>query len=170
VKTPFSTNSHNKKWANSLEDIIKRIKGQYKDLYNAFPYTMVQATMKNRKEYKVVLFNREPRYISILRKSTGQAFSESPHTRLMGFAVDALNEFSSSCPDALLDSLVRVDIFQTKLGKLVVNEVESLEADHYSRGEVQKVAVDNEIRQYYESILRSVLHENHFRPIFNCDK
>ena len=165
VKTPFSTNSHNKQWAKTLPDLMSRIKSQYDKLSESIPYTMVQATMKNKKEYKVVLFNRMARYVCIL-KSQGTSFSQKPHTRVMNFAMEALQEFASACPNALVDSLMRVDIFQTNAGKLVVNEFESLEADHNCpNGEGDKLEVDDNVRKYYESILRSILDEKHFIPI-----
>ena len=79
--------------------------------------------------------------------------------------MEALQEFASACPNALVDSLMRVDIFQTMAGKLVVNEFESLEADHHSPfGDGDKLEVDDNVRNYYESILISILDEKHFRP------
>ena len=53
LKTPFTTNGHNKRYAHSLEDIICKIANQYETLKEILPYTMVQATMANKKEYKV---------------------------------------------------------------------------------------------------------------------
>ena len=130
MKTPFTTNGHHKRYAHSLEDIICKIANQYETLKEKLPYTMVQATMANKKEYKVVLFKGEAIYI--FKASTnkkGIAFSSKPE--LMNFAI----EFASACPNAFLDSLMRVDIFQTTTGKLVVNELESLslEADQWLR-------------------------------------
>ena len=121
---------------------------------------MVQATMANKKEYKVVLFKGEARYI--FKASTnkkGIAFSSKPE--LMNFAI----EFASACPNALVDSLMRVDIFQTTTGKLVVNELESLslEADHLCNNGLDRIAVDNEVRLYYEMVLRSIIDELHLR-------
>ena len=112
MKTPFTTNGHNKRYAYSLEDIINKIANQYETLKEVLPYTMVQPTMTNKKEYKVVLFNGEARYISkVSPYSKGTAFSSKPE--LMNFAVEALKEFGSACPNALVDSLMRVDVFQT---------------------------------------------------------
>ncbi len=102
VKTPFTTNGHNKRYAHSVEDIICKIAKQYETLKEILPYTMVQATMANKKEYKVVLFKGEARYIS--KASTnkkGIAFSSKPE--LMDFAMEALKEFASVCPNALVD-------------------------------------------------------------------
>jgi hypothetical protein len=162
VKTPFSTNGHNKRYANSVEDIIKKITMQYKTLKEVLPYTMVQATMVNKKEYKIVLFKGEARYISRAPGYTnGTAFSTKPE--LMDFAINALKEFASACPNALVDSIMRVDVFQTMTGKLVVNEFESLEADHHCNSGLDKIAVDDEVRLYYEMVLRSIIDPLHLR-------
>lgn len=141
---------------------MKKITKQYETLNEELPYTMVQATMANKKEYKVVLFKGEARYISIgSTNKLGTAFSSKPE--LMNFAMEALKEFASACPHAIVDSLMRVDIFQTRTGKLVVNELESLEADHHCRSGLDKMQVDNEVRQYYETILRSIIDPSHLR-------
>ena len=138
MKTPFTTNGHNKRYAYSLEDIINKIANQYETFKEVLPYTMVQPTMTNKKEYKVVLFNGEARYISkVSPYSKGTAFSSKPE--LMNFAVEALKEFGSACPNALVDSLMRVNVFQTMTEKLVVNELESLEADHLCNNGLNRV-------------------------------
>ena len=122
--------------------------------------------MANKKEYKVVLFNKEARYISVLPCNTiGTAFSQKPHAKLMSLAMDVVKELASVYPNALVDSLMRVDVFQTKTGTLVVNEFESLEADHHSpHSDLEKLDVDDNIRQYYESILRSIIDAKHLIP------
>jgi hypothetical protein len=56
VTTSYSINSYDKKWAHSLEEIIKKIEFQYRTLSGVIPYTMFQATMANKNEYKVIIF------------------------------------------------------------------------------------------------------------------
>ena len=73
---------------------MAKINIQYHDLQNTIPYTMLQATMSNKKEYKVVLFNRVPKYIAHNPYSIGTVFSKYPHNDIMSFAANALNEFS----------------------------------------------------------------------------
>ena len=71
----FSTNSKNKKYARTLDEIIQKIRIQYDELYHSIPYTMVQATMANKKEYKIVFFNCVPKYVSVsTTNSRGTAF------------------------------------------------------------------------------------------------
>jgi len=59
------------------------------------------------------------------------AFSTYPHTRLFEFAELAINTVSDSRCGAIIDGIVRVDIFRNSNGSLVVNELESLEAAIY---------------------------------------
>ena len=128
---------------------------------------MVQATMANKKEYKIVFFNCKPKYVSVsTTNSRGTAFSSVTNIDLFNFAESVLKEFSAACPAALVGSMMRVDIFQTKSGKLVVNELESLEADHHcpNRG-MKKAQVDDEIRKYYEALLKGMLHPKHFKMV-----
>lgn len=143
---------------------MAKIDIQYNDLRDSIPYTMVQPTMKNKKEYKVVLFNRVPRYVAHNASVMGTGFSRHPHLEIMNFAAHALNEFSVSCPFAMVDSMMRVDIFQTKSNKLVVNEFESLEADHHSNyGTDKKDAVDYQVEQYYERVLSDLVDTKFIR-------
>lgn len=144
-----------------MDEIILKIQKQYDELHHSIPYTMVQATMRNKKEYKVVLFGREPKYVAYNPdKNFGTSFSKHPHTEIMEFAARALAEFTQLCPFAMTDSMMRVDVFQTKSGNFVVNELESLEADHYSSySNLKKDAIDNQIRMYYEAVLKDLIDE-----------
>ena len=100
--------------------------------------------------------------------ANGDGFDITINDKITSFTcgeLDAIKELASAYPNALVDSLMRVDVFQTKTGTLVVNEFESLEADHHSpHSDGEKLGVDDDIRQYYESILRSIIDAKHFRP------
>lgn len=127
------------------------------DVECIFPYTMIQPCMSNRKEYKVVYIpSKNIQYVvsRTARCGSGASFSVRPHTRLFDFVKSAVGIFRHRCPYAITDGLFRVDVFQTKLGKLVVNEFESLDASYYSteRGDSSFV-VTNFLRQYWLSKL-----------------
>lgn len=47
------------------------------------------------------------------------------------FVKRSVGFFRHHCPHAITDGLFRVDVFQTRLGELVVNEFESLDAVYY---------------------------------------
>lgn len=97
--------------------------------------------MKNRKEYKVAVFQEEVQFLTYnSRKPTPSiAFSKPPHHKLLQFAYDAVQDLKNSCPEFLCDGLVRVDIFQNEAGNMVVNEFESLEANYYTSNHIDMV-------------------------------
>ena len=59
----------------------------------------------------------------------GHSISTKPHEKLFKFAELAIQQLSST-RHAILDALVRVDIFQNAQGEYVVNEIETFEADY----------------------------------------
>jgi hypothetical protein len=69
-------------------------------------------------------------HINSLEKYGGKekAYSDENMKRRMKFAEDAIQMLKATCPEAIVDGLVRVDIFETSDGRLVVNEFESFEA------------------------------------------
>jgi hypothetical protein len=91
------------------------------------PYTMMQPRMHCRTEVKVACFNGTAMYIA---KTLYDGPGIGTQAEMLEFAERAIRDLKSACPDAIVDGLVRVDIFKTKTGKLVVNEFESLEADY----------------------------------------
>ena len=91
---------------------------------------------------QVTLFDGVFQYVNSKPKSPPQSkvYSKYPHTRLMKFAEEAVVELKRACSSAIIDGLVRVDIFETQMGKLVVNEFESLEACYYHNNESEVCA------------------------------
>ena len=92
---------------------------------------MIQPCMMNRKEYKVVLLNK----IAISVTSVGKGASFGYKELLFQWAQDAVKLLEQSCPDALLDGLIRVDIFCNAQGEWKVNEFEGFEAGFWSKAE-----------------------------------
>lgn len=84
--------------------------------------------MKNVKEYKCVLFSGQ----RLFCYDRGTAYSAYPHEDIINFAENSIRCLASHCPAAILDNVVRVDIFRRNNGSLVVNEFESFEADHHA--------------------------------------
>ena len=68
-------------------------------------------------------------------------------------------------PEAIVEGLIRVDIFKRKDGKLVVNEFESFEADHHPGRyykEEMKYAVDTKLEYLYLRILQKYVDQKYF--------
>lgn len=61
-------------------------------------------------------------------RGNGRSFSFAPHTKLAAFATKVKKVLEERCPNVCSYPVIRIDVFITQLGELIVNEVESLEA------------------------------------------
>jgi len=131
LKPPFCTNGEGVAFikAPTLEKVIHRLGGLYVTYGDRVFYYLVQMTLSNRKEYKVVLHNGVAKYVSKPKRDAGgTSFSTFPHTRLFAFAENALQTLHRKLPGTMREFLVRVDVMETMSGRFVVNEFESFEA------------------------------------------
>jgi len=120
-----------------------------------FPYLIVQPRMRSSNESKVILFNGKAQYVvttvtGILRKSFAQE-------TLMEFAEKAWKILVDRCRGAFLsDGLVRVDLFCTSNGQLVVNEFESLDAAFFGPN-IKELQTGQFLTSYYADMLNAAL-------------
>lgn len=163
LKLPFSTNAQTVTMGVDTVDILPAIRVHYRQFGDIIPYTMLQPRMSNRKEYKFVFFGGEFQYIASLnRLKSGKAFMTTKEQKARGqeFALDAIKLVKMMCPFAILDGIVRVDIFQTISGNYVVNEFETLEARIFSAGSGghdRELSVRGKSSLYWEAAIRTVL-------------
>lgn len=125
------------------------------------PYCMIQAKMENNYECKVVCFNMEPLYVSKRKRGYGSSIAKGKTGKadLLAFAGEAVRLLHQRCPAALLDGLVRVDIFRTcaaRGSQLIVNEFESLEADYYSSG-VNEAYLESRLSTYWADVITQLI-------------
>jgi hypothetical protein len=154
LKAPFVTNSqHFFYFISDPEEVLWRLQLVSAAVYDAkscyvIPYMMLQPRMQNRKEYKVVLLDGKASHIAVVNKSHrgSIAYSSHPHSRLFAFAESAVSMLKNAKPYAILDGLVRVDVFETQEKEImvdkngneitqkrwVINEFESIEAQFTS--------------------------------------
>ena len=126
---------------------------------------MIQPCVYNRKEFKVIILNSDPFYISAVdRKSSkksangiNKSFSKAPHNELLAFCKESVDQLKRNCPYAIVDGLFRVDVMQMRSGRLVVNEFESLEANYYGKIDTQEFIVSTFIKHYWIKKVRIVL-------------
>ena len=93
------------------------------------------------------------------------AFSKHPHTEIFQFAESAVKVLAKNCPAAIVDGLIRVDIFQRNDGKFVVNEFESFEADFNPSGSHRdnlKCKLISNMERYYKLLLRKYIDPIYF--------
>jgi len=115
---------------------------------------MIQPTLVNRKEYKVVVLGGKPAHICPTAKGVAKAFSTPPE--IMQFAEDAVKELKKARPATIDDGLLRVDIMCTRDNRMVVNEFESLEAAYIVKNDKYNVAVNNFLINYWETKLTTL--------------
>lgn len=153
VKPPFVTCGNHFKMFQCQTKLLDHLEKFFTDdIHCIFPYTMIQPCMQNRREYKVIYIpSKQTQYIvpRSARCGHGTSFSSRPHTRLFDFVRRSVDVFREHCPHAITDGLFRVDVFQTKLGDLVVNEFESLDAVYYCGGRDTSFHVTNFLREHW---------------------
>ena len=93
----------------------------------------------------------------------GKAFSEPPHQDLIAFAERAVQTLSHNHAGAICDGLIRVDVMQTFTGDMIVNELESLEADYTSKRNAETLVTDNFLTEYWKRILTDIVSLLHLK-------
>ena len=125
---------------------------------------MIQACMHNRKEYKVVILGGQPAYVASVtgsgnkRSADGTNRSFATSDILLAFSRRSLERFVKNVPFAITDGLFRVDIFQTRQGKVVVNEFESLDANYDGEATCESVT-KTFLLAYWKKVIKAKLAE-----------
>ena len=120
---------------------------------------MVQHTVMDNREIRIVCVNGKAKFIATIGSESRRARRRG-QTRvvetgeLFKFAEKAIMVLKRQCPSAIVDGVVRVDVMILQSGDLVVNELESMEAECPSRKNslVQEL---NDFRMgYWTSIIK----------------
>ena len=136
IKAPFTTNSESVRFPKSFADMETQMGILSRKYFGHIPYLMIQPCMYNRKEYKIVSLNAVPTYAASIasgrnkRSVGGISKSFGDTDSLLAFAELAIRRFRLHSPFAVTNGLLRVDIFQDAQGNMVVNEIESLDAEY----------------------------------------
>lgn len=168
LKAPFVQNQRgfDMKFFKTFDELIPILKRIYtkenkcidkKYVYttDVFPYLMVQPRMRSSNESKIVLFNGKAQYVvSTKKRISPKLFTEE---KQMEFAENAWKLLVDRCRGAFLsDGLVRVDLFCTSNGQLVVNEFESLDAAFFASS-VKECQTGQFLTSYYVDMLKAAL-------------
>lgn len=160
LKAPFTTNSSHVKFIHSLVQLDARLRSWFRTLGGSIPYLILQPCLRNRREYKIVCLGEVPLYVARIKghdsrhtpPGINQAFTSDSvgHSDLKAFAAAAISKIHAAQPGLLLaDGLFRVDIMVLKNGKMVVNELESMEANYDSTRIINEGHVSQYLRTYY---------------------
>jgi len=159
VKAPFTTNCDFIKFCKTPDHIIRAVNAAEARLGDQIPYVMIQPTMYNRREEKVVLVNGKAFHVasqSMNKKSTQSYKFARTDEELFRFAERAVKTFKARDPSFIMAGLVRVDIFCNLLGEFVVNEFESLEAAYFKSFDAE-IQVKVALSHYWAGILRKCI-------------
>lgn len=166
VKAPFVTNKqHYQSHASSFESIMTALNAVYADQHvkisrrkcYEIPYMMLQCRVPDSTEPKLAFIGGQFSHFCGHRKGTagsrGVIKSLPSHSQqdIIAFAetvVTIMQHFDDL--KVILDGLIRVDLFDDGKGKLVVNEIESLEAAYNVTDEEANNRVQTFLDQYWE--------------------
>jgi hypothetical protein len=163
LKAPFTTNSkYYKYYVNDAFSGINRMNAVVRDQTRTkpncyiIPYMIFQERVTNNKEVKMIFLNRKfSHFVS------PSARSSLITTSLQGFEnVDLIrfgNEVVARLDEDVYETrgLFRVDIFKSNHGNLVVNELESLDANYYSSNELIEPRVISFLENYWETLIHN---------------
>lgn len=165
LKPPYSTNKmHYMLYPKNVEDAVNHVKSVAKRSFHDakpgikdLPYIMLQRRVIDNAEVKLAFFNGVFSHVAngMGKPATLQGYSTSD---LANFATGILDRLGSSSTPFILDGLVRVDLFKSNEGELVVNELESLEAMYYSHSCKQgEDRMRHHLVNYWEKLLYKLI-------------
>lgn len=126
-----------------LQTVRKTMFGKNRD-YTEFPYIMLQVRMKYNREVKLEFLGGQYKYFMSCDVSTvTKSLPGHSNEDIIFFAAQALHD------ECIVDGLVRVDIFSNNEGNLVVNELESLEARWFTRGDTHFAKSETFLQKYW---------------------
>mmetsp|Transcript_12932 Transcript_12932/g.17625 ORF Transcript_12932/g.17625 Transcript_12932/m.17625 type:complete len:383 (-) Transcript_12932:1967-3115(-) len=121
-----------------------------------FPYLIIQPRINKKNESKIVLWNGNSQYICKFTQPSKISSKLHSDEDQMEFAMNAWKTMvDRSCGAFLCDGIVRVDLFCTERGNLVVNEFESLDASFFGTMD-QESQTANFLQAYYVNMLRNL--------------
>lgn len=129
-----------------------------KDCYKV-PYLILQERVFDISEVKVIFLGCKFSHIADVGKNTKHSLPNFSTNEIVEFASASLQLLRDTLGYSIVDGLVRVDVFQSNSGHLVVNEFESLDANY----ECRKVAYNNAtvlfLARYWEGKLLNTIHQ-----------
>jgi hypothetical protein len=156
IKAPFTTNSqHFKHYVNTARETIQHIASVVRDLYSSHPscyeinYLLFQERVTKNGECKLCFLNKQFSHF-VSSTTTRKSLPGYTQKDLISFAQKALESLRVHEDTFILDGLLRVDLFKSNEGKLVVNELESLEACYFSSTLGESSQCDQYLEEYWE--------------------
>ena len=157
MKAPFTTNAmHYKSYVNSLTDAMQYIRRVRDDMFGLhptcyiLPYVMLQERVSDNREVKICFVNGRFNHIASVASSV-KSIRGYLSSAVVSFATEALRSLKRLDNVFILDGLVRVDVFKSNDGHLVVNDLESLDACYSSLNVLDTSRIDKFLEEYWEN-------------------
>jgi len=166
IKVPYTANGlhyHNRSY-NNLAEIIKEVNSAIgKNLKEIFPYLLLQPTIPNKKEYKVIMFDGIPQYFHQRNASLyySPRHGSDAAVEVMNFAKDVYHALYSRTTNIILSGLIRMDIMRVKTdleSRLVINEVEGIDSAYYAKDYEKEISAKVFIRKHWYRIIEDKLN------------
>ena len=118
---------------------------------------MLQPRMKFANESKIILHGGVAQYLSITGGMSGLTRTTLrdavPLADLKTLAEKVIKTLKFRCPHFVSDGLTRVDMFQNMAGKVVVNEIEALDANFSSCNHDYQDSTKSFLSKFFENLL-----------------
>jgi hypothetical protein len=119
-----------------FKSVLEEINSAFKrGVGDVFPYLLLQPTIPNRREYKVIIHDGECKYFH--QRGANSYYSprlNSPVAlQVMGFAKLVYDTLASKTDCCILSGLMRIDVMRIthrNINKLVVNEIEGIDSNY----------------------------------------
>lgn len=170
IKCPYTANCLGYRyWPKSREEAVKNImriaernhdENDINPICSKLPYLLLQERVEQNTEVKAIFLNGQ--FSHLMAGSSTNVLCLTPHTQgdIVEFAKGIVDHLTTHySPPFILDGLVRVDVFKANAGHLVVNEVESLNANYRSKKDQYNVATVDFLEGYWFRKLMELICE-----------
>jgi hypothetical protein len=172
MKAPYTANNmhYHGRTLKTLQEIIHELKAAIdKEIGSTFPYLILQPTIPNRKEYKVILHDGTCKYFNQLgdNKYYSPRLNSPAAKEVMQFAelvYNTIKQRQTIDQRLILDGLFRIDIMklETESGGhniFVVNELEGVDSNYSSKDPVHEASTRTFLQQHWKKIISDKLEK-----------
>lgn len=150
IKAPFTANNlhYHGRCCRTFQEVIAEFNNAIeKSIIDIFPYLLLQPTIPNPKEYKVIMYNGVCQYFNqVGGKYYSPKLGSDIAIEVMSFAKRVYDTIAARTDTIILSGLIRIDLMlletecsynkklqvESKTRRLVVNEIEGVDSNFSS--------------------------------------
>ena len=167
LKVPYTANNlhyHGRSYGSFilvLDELRRiRVKTTLPILTEMFPYVLLQPTVPEHKECKVILHGGVPKYFHQRGESNiSPRKGTQERTDMFAFAMLARDTLAARCPHAIMDGLVRIDIMRLPNKSLIVNEIEGVDSYYVAKNGGMTLSTQEFLQGYWKSVVKTCFQE-----------